>query len=89
MPISMPMFDKELELYFEHPEHDNVLDIGPGEGKVGKMLRRVQPSTKRIAVDLEPGYVEKYGTDHRCELQNDSLVIFRLRLAHGRALNGT
>jgi len=61
MPSSLPMFDKELELYFEHAEHDNVLDVGPGEGKFGKMLRRVQPSAKRVAVELEAVYVEQYG----------------------------
>ena len=61
MPTSLPIFDEELELYFEHAGHDSVLDIGPGEGKFGKMLRRVQPAAKRIAVELDDAYVEQYG----------------------------
>jgi hypothetical protein len=61
MPRSHPMFDKEIELYFAHAEHDNVLDVGPGEGKFGRMLRRVRPAVKRIAVELDSAYVEEYG----------------------------
>lgn len=61
MPTSLPTFDRELELYFEHADHGTVLDIGPGEGRFGKMLRRVRPAVKRIAVELESAYVEQYG----------------------------
>lgn len=60
MPYSVPTFDSELELYFRQVHHDCVLDIGPGEGKYGKMLRRVQPETKLIGVEIDPAYVEQY-----------------------------
>ena len=60
MPLSLPLFDEELELYFRHAAHDSVLDIGPGEGKFGKLLRRVQPTARRLAVEVDAGYVEQY-----------------------------
>jgi hypothetical protein len=60
MPYSSPVFDSELELYFREVRHGSVLDIGAGEGKYGEMLRRVQPKTRLIAVELDAGYVEEY-----------------------------
>ena len=60
MPYSSPIFDNELELYFREARHSSVLDIGAGEGKYGEMLRRVQPKTKLIAVELDADYVEEY-----------------------------
>jgi hypothetical protein len=60
MPYSSPIFDNELELYFREVHHSSVLDIGAGEGKYGEMLRRVQPNTKLIAVELDADYVEEY-----------------------------
>jgi len=61
MPMSLPTFDEELEIYFRHAAHDNVLDIGPGEGKFGKMVRRAQPTARRIGAEVDPDYVEQYG----------------------------
>jgi SAM-dependent methyltransferase len=60
MPYSSPIFDSELELYFREVCPSSVLDIGAGEGKYGEMLRRVQPKTKLIAVELDTDYVEEY-----------------------------
>jgi hypothetical protein len=60
MPQSMPIFDDELELYFRGQPHDSILDIGPGEGKYGQLLKRVQPGTRRIGVEIDPSYVEQY-----------------------------
>ena len=60
MPYSSSTFDSELELYFREVRHDSLLDIGAGEGKYGEMLRRVQPKTKLVAVELDAGYVEEY-----------------------------
>jgi predicted TPR repeat methyltransferase len=40
--------------------HDSVVDIGPGEGKYGRMLRGVQPNIKLIGVELDADYVEQY-----------------------------
>ena len=60
MPFSAAAFDTEIELYFRLIRHDTVVDIGPGEGKYGKMLRRVQPQAKLIGVELDEAYVEEY-----------------------------
>ena len=60
MPFSANAFDSEIEQYFRLTEHESVVDIGPGEGKYGRMLRRVRPDTKLIGVELDPSYVEEY-----------------------------
>jgi hypothetical protein len=60
MPFSAKEFDSEIELYFRLVRHDAVVDVGPGEGKYGKMLRRVLPGTKLIGIELEADYVERY-----------------------------
>jgi hypothetical protein len=77
MPFSLPMFDEDLELYFQHAKHPEVLDIGPGEGKFGKMLRRVQPSAKRLAVEVDPSYVETYRLR---EIYDEVLIMDAARL---------
>jgi hypothetical protein len=60
MPYSAPTFDSDLELYFRQVRHDSVLDIGPGEGKYGRLLRRVQPNVKLIGLEIDASYVEQY-----------------------------
>jgi len=60
MPFSDTAFDREIELYFRLVCHDSVVDIGPGEGKYGRMLRGVQPNIKLIGVELDADYVEQY-----------------------------
>jgi hypothetical protein len=60
MPYSAPTFDSELELYFRQVRHDSLVDIGAGEGKYGRMLRRAQPKTRLISVEVDAGYVEHY-----------------------------
>ena len=77
MPTSLPIFDPELELYFAHAAHDSVLDIGPGEGRFGTMLRRVQPAAKRIGVEVDAAYVEQYRLR---EIYDEVLVMDATRL---------
>ena len=77
MPFSFPIFDEDLELYFREARHETVLDIGPGEGKYGEMLRRVQPQAKRIAVEIDPSYVEQYKL---CEIYDEVRVQDAARL---------
>lgn len=60
MPFSATEFDSEIELYFRLIRHESIVDIGPGKGKYGRMLRRVQPRTKLIGIELDAGDVEQY-----------------------------
>ena len=60
MPFSNAAFDTEIELYFRLTGHEIVLDIGPGEGKYGKLVRGVRPDAKLIGVELDADYVEEY-----------------------------
>jgi hypothetical protein len=77
VPFSLPTFDDELRIYFQHAAHESVLDVGPGEGKFGKMLRDVQPSARRIAVEVDGAYVEQYGLR---EIYDEVLVMDAARL---------
>jgi hypothetical protein len=54
MPFSDTAYDKELELYFSLVSHPCVLDIVPGEGKYGRMLRRVRPAENSSASSWMP-----------------------------------
>jgi phospholipid N-methyltransferase len=60
MPFSATEFDREIELYFCLTHHDSVVDIGPGEGKYGRMLRRLNANTRLIGVEHDADYVEQY-----------------------------
>jgi phospholipid N-methyltransferase len=60
MPFSATEFDREIELYFRLVHHESVMDIGPGEGKYGRILRRVQANTRLIGVEHDADYVEQY-----------------------------
>ena len=60
MPFSDTAFDREIEVYFRLARHDSVVDIGAGEGKFGKMLRRIEANTKLIGVEHDSDYVEQY-----------------------------
>ena len=60
MPFSATAFDAEIELYFRLTGHETVVDIGPGEGKYGKMLRSARPPARLIGVELDAAYVEEY-----------------------------
>lgn len=60
MPFSATEFDREIELYFRLTHHDSVVDIGPGEGKYGRMLRRLNGNTRLIGVEHDADYVEQY-----------------------------
>ena len=91
MLTSLPIFDQELELYFAHAAHDNVLDIGPGQGRFGTMLRRVQPSAKRIAVEVEGVYVDQYGLRDIYDevlIMDATRLMDDVRLAFGAVIMG-
>lgn len=60
MPFSAAEFDKEIDFYFQSVRHDSVIDIGAGEGKYAKLLRRTQPTTRLIAVEADDDYVTRY-----------------------------
>jgi hypothetical protein len=77
MPFSTSIFDAELELYFRLAPHDTVCDIGAGAGKFGRMLQSVQPPARRIAVEMDPEYVEQYRLR---EIYHEVLVMDAARL---------
>lgn len=60
MPGSFVVFDSLTRQLAEWIEPQTALDIGPGSGKYGRMLRQVMPSCRTTAVEPEASYVERF-----------------------------
>lgn len=60
MPTSVSIFDDRiLNWILTHP-YPNYIDIGPGEGKYGRMIKSVFPAAKVIGVEVEARYIDLY-----------------------------
>lgn len=60
MPGSLPVFDASIEQLVSWLQPSSALDLGCGAGKFGQMLQRVAPECRRVAVEVEPRYIERY-----------------------------
>jgi phospholipid N-methyltransferase len=60
MPTSLPMFDEQIELYFREARPGFALDVGPGEGKYGRLIRAASPATRLIGVEIDEEYVRQF-----------------------------
>lgn len=61
MPFSSLVFDGRVETLIRTSEHQRYLDIGPGAGKYGKLIRLWRPTAHVTAVDIDPTYIDTYG----------------------------
>jgi len=43
------------------PDLGTVLDIGPGYGKYGRMVRELQPNAYTIGMEIDSEYVDRFG----------------------------
>lgn len=53
--------DIARKLIARAPDLRTVLDIGPGRGKYGAMVRELRPEAHTIALEIEGAYVDLYG----------------------------
>lgn len=60
MPSSWPTFDAEIELYFREARPETALDIGAGEGKYAKLIRRASEETRLTGIEIDEEYVERF-----------------------------
>ncbi|MBP6900116.1 MAG: hypothetical protein KBC73_08515 [Burkholderiaceae bacterium] len=63
MPGSFPVFDAVVEHLLQRLAPPRALDIGAGAGKYGRMLAAAVPAGQRVAVEIEPAYVQRFGLD--------------------------
>lgn len=61
MPYSDPRFDKQIKEFIKRHNFKSYLDVGPGAGKYGKMIRSLFPKAKVEAVEVESRYINKFG----------------------------
>lgn len=60
MPYSDATFDGEVEEFLRDHPFTRYLDIGPGAGKYGQMIRRVAPAAFIEAVEADASYISQF-----------------------------
>ena len=60
MPYSSFIFDRSIEEIIRLLKPETFLDLGAGAGKYGKIARKINPSIKLTAVEIEIDYVKKF-----------------------------
>ncbi|MFO7566888.1 MAG: class I SAM-dependent methyltransferase [Enhygromyxa sp.] len=60
MPYSIDLFNAEVEAFLRAKPADTYLDLGPGAGKYGRMIRRVNENATIAAVECNPEYVAHF-----------------------------
>lgn len=60
MPYSSFIFDKSIEEIIRLLKPESILDLGAGAGKYGELVRKINPSIKLTAVEIEKDYIKKF-----------------------------
>jgi len=60
MPGSNSHFDRLIIDFILNINVEKFIDIGPGFGKYGKIMKHYKPDVKRIGVEIEPDYIENF-----------------------------
>jgi hypothetical protein len=60
MPYSYTTFDSWMGTFVELLAPKKVLDIGPGAGKHGKIVRQQAPNAMLLAQEIDASYVERF-----------------------------
>lgn len=60
MPTSVSMYDKAIETWLKEHPYGHYIDIGPGEGRIGKLIHQTLPSAKVTGIEIEKRYIDMY-----------------------------
>lgn len=60
MPHSSPIFDEKIEKALNFLQPKNLLDIGAGAGKYGKIVKDLNKGVKIVALEIEKDYINKF-----------------------------
>lgn len=64
MPVSAPVFDQHIVSLLLLMRPGSVLDIGPGAGKYGTMVKLLRERGLAVeslqAIEIDPGYIEQF-----------------------------
>jgi phospholipid N-methyltransferase len=64
MPYSSGVFDSDVEGFLQTHSARYYLDLGPGYGKYGRMIRRVNDSAVIAAIECDEDYVSRFDLEH-------------------------
>ena len=60
MPYSSFIFDNAITEIIKLAQPKTFLDLGAGAGKYGSIVKKISPSIKTTAVEIEKDYIEKF-----------------------------
>ena len=60
MPYSSFIFDRSIEEIILLLKPGTILDLGSGAGKYGELAKKINPSIKLTAVEIEKDYIENF-----------------------------
>jgi hypothetical protein len=60
VPYSSDQFDTDIEAFLRAESASSYLDLGPGAGKYGRMIRRINPDALTAAVECDEEYVAHF-----------------------------
>lgn len=60
MPYSDSSFDKKVEKFIANYKFRKYLDIGPGAGKYGKIIRKIHPKAEIEAIEVDKSYIKQF-----------------------------
>jgi hypothetical protein len=60
MPYSSAALDQVSETLIRNLPLGRCLDIGPGAGKYGKLVRSIHPSAHTMAIEIDAEYIDRF-----------------------------
>jgi len=58
MPYSSFIFDESIVNIIDLLKPDTILDIGAGAGKYGHLIKKISPTIKLTALEIEKDYIK-------------------------------
>jgi phospholipid N-methyltransferase len=60
MPYSGPQFDQAFEKFLRVISPQDIFEVGPGNGKYGKLVKAQFPTSSIEAIEAESSYIERF-----------------------------
>lgn len=85
MPTSLNLYDYEYVQLFNKVNPKTILDVGPGYGRMGQMVKNLNIDCKLDAIEIDSTYINQYNlysiyqTIYNCDVKNFCLEHPRLR----------
>jgi len=74
MPTSERVFDTRVRDFLATHRFKSYLDIGPGAGKYGKMIKELMPEAKVFCIEAEDNYIKQFDLKSTYDVVHHSKV---------------